>query len=336
MFQSRQTRLLPADLAIDLGTANTLVVERGAGVIFEEPSICCFKSGGPEPEIFAAGSEAHGFVGRAAKPFEIVRPLMNGVLSDMTAARELLRFATRAHRRSWRRARPRVLIGVPADATQAERKALATAAIDAGLASPQLLDEPLLSAIGVGLAVEEPRGRMVVDCGAGTTEVAVISLGRICISQSVRGGGEALDRALIDHFQLKHRFLIGTSTAERLKLDLSALLGSDAHDALLEVRGLDSARGVPKTIAIRAAELADIWDRNVDGILAAVRAALGQTPPELSKDIFDDGITLAGGAAMTGLLARRITESTGIRAQIGNAPLRSVAAGLATVLEDCR
>jgi rod shape-determining protein MreB len=336
MLQIRQSRLLPADIAIDLGTANTLVVERGSGVVFDEPSTCCFKNYGSTPEFVAAGAEAHRYVGRVSKPLKIVRPLMNGVLSDMTAARELLKFATRGHRRSWRLTRPRALIGVPADATKAERSALTTAAEDAGLSHPQLLDEPLLSAIGIGLAVEEPRGRMVVDCGAGTTEVAVISLGRICISHSVRGGGEALDRALIDHFHLHHRFQIGSSTAERLKLELSSSLGRADGEQLLEVRGLDTTIGVPKTIVVRARELSSVWSRNVDGVIVAIRAALGETPPELSHDILDDGISLTGGAAMTGLLARRITEATGIRAHVAESPLRSVASGLARVLDDCR
>lgn len=333
MLQIRPARFRPADIAIDLGTANTLVVERGSGVVFDEPSVCCFKAGGAAPELVAAGTEAHRYVGRVAKPLRIVRPLLNGVLSDMAAARELLKFATRAHRRSWRLTRLRALIGVPADATAAERNALLTAAVDAGLSHPELLEEPLLSAIGIGLAVDEPRGRMIVDCGAGTTEVAVISLGRICLSRSVRGGGEALDRALIDHFHLKHRFQIGTSTAERLKLELSSALGRGDSAQRLEVRGLDSANGLPKTVTVRAGELSPVWDRSTDAVLAAIRAALGETPPELSHDILEDGISLAGGAAMTGLLARRITECTGISAHVAELPLRSVASGLARLLE---
>lgn len=336
MFQIRPTRLQAADIAIDLGTANTLVVERGSGITFDEPSVCCFRNGGPALELVAAGAEAHRFVGRVSKPLKIVRPLMNGVLSDMTAARELLKFATRAHRKSWRATRPRALIGVPTDATEAERKALTNAAMDAGLAQPQLMDEPLLSAIGAGLAIEEPRGRMIVDCGAGTTEVAVISLGRICLSQSVRGGGEALDRAIIDHFHLNHRFHIGSSTAERLKLELSAALAANEGDALLEVRGLDAGFGVPKTMKVRADELAPIWGKNVDSVLLALRNALVETPPELSQDILDDGITLAGGAAMTALLAQRITEATGVRTHVADVPLRSVASGLGRMLEEAR
>ena len=333
MFQIRQPRASRADIAIDLGTANTLVVERGSGIVFDEPSICCFKAYDAVPEFVAAGFEARQLVGRVTRPLKIVRPLANGVLSDMKAARELLKFATRHRRRSWGLSRPRALIGVPADATEAERRALSTAALDAGLSQPRLVDEPLLSAIGIGLRVEEPKGRMIVDCGAGTTEVAVISLGRICLSQSIRGGGEALDRALVGHLHLHHRFLIGASSSESLKLELSEALAQGDVERLLEIRGLDAAAGVPKTIHLPARELSKIWHMNMDNVVAAVRAALAATPPELSQDIFDDGISLTGGAAMTGLLAREISENTGVPARVANAPLQSVAAGLGQLLE---
>ena len=322
-----------ADIAIDFGTANTLVVERGSGIVFDEPSICCFKAFDAVPEFVAAGAEAQTYVGRTPRPLRIVRPLRNGVLSDMAAARELLRFATRTLRPAWRLGRTHALIGLPADATEAEQRALSTAAVDAGLAEPELVAEPLMSAIGVGLAVDEPRGRMVVDCGAGTTEVVVISLGRICLSHSARGGSEALDRMLVDHLHHQHRFQIGSSTAERLKLELSSLLDRGANDSLLEVRGLDVAQGIPRTIAVPASELLAVWDRYSQEVVSAVRSALAETPPELSQDILEDGITLTGGAAMTGLLARRITDETGIAAKVSEAPLKAVASGLAALLE---
>jgi rod shape-determining protein MreB len=205
--------------------------------------------------------------------------------------------------------------------------------MDAGLAQPELVAEPFLSALGAGLDVDEPRGSMVVDCGAGTTEVALISLGAICLAHSVRGGGEALDRAFIDHLHLKRRFQVGPATAERLKLELSILLQSGAMDRLLEVRGLDTASGVPKTIAVPASELLTVWERYLDSVVSAILAALGETPPELSQDILEDGIILTGGAAMTGLLAQRIREAVGVDVRIAPAPLRSVAAGLARFLE---
>jgi rod shape-determining protein MreB len=325
-----------ADIAIDLGTANTLVVERGSGIVFDQPSICCFKGFDAIPEFVAAGAEALTYVGRTPKPLRIVRPLRNGVLSDIGAARELIRYATRTLRPAWRLARTRALIGLPADATQAERRALATAAVDAGLAEPELVAEPLMSAIGAGLAVDEPRGRMVVDCGAGTTEVIIISLGQICFNHSVRGGGEALDRMLIDHLHQRHRFQIGSSTAEQLKLELSSLLARGAASALLEVRGLDVTQGIPRTITVPACELLAVWDRYSQEILGAVRTALAETPPELCRDILEDGITLTGGAAMTGLLASLISDRTGVETRVSEAPLKAVADGLGALLNDSR
>lgn len=324
-----------ADIAIDLGTANTLVVKPGSGIVFDQPSVCCFKAYDAVPQFVAAGDEARSFVGRASKPLKIVWPLRNGVLSDMASARELLKFATGRHRRSWRFGRPRALIGVPAEATEAERKALTTAALDAGLAEPRLIDEPLLAAIGLGWDVDEPRGRMIVDCGAGTTEVAVISLGRICVSHSVRGGGDALDQALIDHLHLKHRFDIGVATAEQLKLDLVASLEQGDTERQLEVRGLDVTLGVPATIAPSAGELSAIWDRHAEAVAEAVRAALHDTHPELCQDIFDDGITLTGGAS-TSLLADKITEETGVVARVADSPLLAVANGLERLLDQRR
>ena len=322
-----------ADLAIDLGTANTIVVERGSGVVFDEPSVCCFSGHGAASELVAAGTEARRLVGRIAEPLRTVRPLRHGVVSDMKAARELLRIAAAPARSRWGLRRARVVIGVPADTTEAERRALITAASDAGLPAPELVAEPFLSAIGAGLDVRETRGRMVVDCGAGTTEVAVISIGAICFAHSVRGGGDALDRALIEHLHSRRGFKVGASTAERLKLELSASLDSGDKDRLIEVRGLELATGAPRTIAVPAGELMTVWDRYSDPVLSAVLAALAKTSPELSEDILEDGILLTGGAAMTGLLADRISRSTGIVARVSEAPLQSVAAGLAQLLE---
>ena len=321
------------DIAIDLGTANTIVVERGSGIVFDEPSVCCFNGFGAGATLMAAGIEAQSFVGRVARPLRIERPLRNGVLSDMTAARELLGFATRRLRTGLRLGRPRIVIGIPADVTQAERTALITAAADAGLADPELVAEPFLAALGAGLDVDEPRGRMIVDCGAGTTEVAVISLGAICLSHSVRGGGEALDRAFIDHLHLRRRFQIGTATAERLKLELSSLVESGSIDRLVEVRGLDSASGVPMSIAVPAAELLAVWERHAEAVVAAVLATLNDTPPELSQDILEDGILLTGGAALMGLLAQEVSEATGIEVRIADAPLTSVASGLEQIFD---
>lgn len=328
-----------ADLAIDLGTANTLVIERGSGVIFNEPSVCCFSGAGTRPALFAAGSEANAMLDRVSRPLRIARPLRGGVLSDMAAARELLRFAARRARGAWRPGpwRLRALIGVPADATQAEQRALLTAAHDAGLPHARLLAEPLMAAIGADLAIDEARGRMVVDCGAGTTEVAVISLGGICLSSTARIGGETLDMALIDYLHLKHRFQIGFATAERMKLELAHLLTSDGGlHAILAIKGKNLATGMPETLSLPASDLVAVYEKHLKQIIDTIRSALRRTSPELSKDIFEDGITLTGGAAMTGLLCQRIADMTGLGAEIADDPLDCVARGLGRIMDNGR
>jgi rod shape-determining protein MreB and related proteins len=324
-----------ADLAIDLGTANTIVVERGSGVIFNQPSVCCFADAGAGARLFAAGADAHAMIGRVARPLRIARPLRNGVLSDMAAGRELLRHAVRRTGGAWRARRARALIGVPADATQAEQRALLTAAEDAGLGQVRLLPEPLMAAIGAGLDVDVPRGRMVIDCGAGTTEVVVISMGSICLSATVRIGGDTLDEALLDHLHLRHRFQIGVATAERLKLELAELLDAgDATDRVLHMKGQNPAVGRPETLSLPAAELVRVYERHLQNVVDIVRSALHRTPPELSQDIHDDGILLTGGASMAGLLSQRIGEATGLATRIAAAPLDCVALGLSRTLED--
>jgi rod shape-determining protein MreB and related proteins len=321
------------ELGIDLGTANTLVVAAGTGVVFDQPSVCCFQGYDAVPRFIAAGSEAHKHVGKVSRPLKIVHPLRNGVLSDMSAARELLSFVHRTVAGGIRFRRIRAVIGVPADATQAEKHALSTAAMDGGFAEPQLLAEPLLAAIGLGLDVEEPRARMIVDCGAGTTEVAVIALGAICLSHSVRGGGEALDQSLADHLHSRHRFQIGAPSAEALKLKLSSALAAEDSFAEVEIRGLDAASGLPRMLCLPPAELLNVWNKHADQIVRAVKATLSETPPELSHDILEDGIILTGGAAMTALLSDRISVATGIGTEIADAPLRAVAKGLQRTLE---
>lgn len=327
------TRSRGAALGIDLGTAHTLVVAPGAGVLFDQPSVCCFQAFDAVPRFIAAGSQASSYVGKVAKPLKIVRPLKNGVLSDMAAARELLQFVRKAvgASRGFHRIRPH--IGIPADATQSERRALATAALDAGFGEPELVPEPLLAAMGLGLDVHDARGRMIVDCGAGTTEAVVISLGSICVSTSVRGGGEALDQSLADHLAFHHRFQIGVAAAETLKLQLSDVLGTGNKDRIVEVKGLDTTSGLPRVLSVPATELLPVWLRHMEQIVRIVRAALRETPPELSQDVLEDGITLTGGGALSALLAERIAARTGVGVRVADAPRHCVALGLQRLLE---
>ncbi|MBX3595782.1 rod shape-determining protein [Sphingomonas sp.] len=320
------------DFAIDLGTANTLVVDKAGGVIFEQPSVCCFDgSVGPDGKLFAVGADAQPMIGREVNRLRTVRPLRNGVLVDVRATCELLKFALKPLTPKRRLRASRVVIGVPTDATQAERRALGRAAHDAGLAEPMRLADPMLAAIGSGLDVAEARGRMIVDCGAGLTDIVVISLGGICISRSVRGGGDAVDAALVHHLHLRKQFNIGQSTAEALKIALSEALMSPGR-SYVEVKGLDMRNGLPRVLALDVEELRPIVERHADEIASAVRGAFAATQPDLVSGILDDGISLTGGAAMTALVAERIQRSTGISVRVMDAPQRAVARGLAVML----
>lgn len=320
-------------VGIDLGTANTIAVMQGEGIVFDQPTVCCFQAYDAVPRFIAAGAEAHGFIGKVAKPLKIVRPLRKGVLSDMVAARELFRFIRRSVGPFPRFARIRPHIGIPADATQSERRALETAAIDAGFGTPHLISEPLLAAIGLDLDIEQARGRMIVDCGAGTTEVAVISLGKVCLSKSVRGGGEALDQALIDYFASYHRFKIGASAAETLKIQLSDVLAGRSGVDNVEVRGLDAKSGLPRTLSVPAHELLPVWMKQVAQVIKIVREALAETLPELSEGILEDGITLTGGGAYCALLAEGIEADTGVPTHLGEEAMKCVARGLQRVIQ---
>lgn len=319
------------DVAIDFGTANTLVVDRTGGVVFDQPSLCCFAGRESDAHLVAAGAEAKSFLGRVEGVMRISRPLRNGVLSDIRSASELLRFATREIGSRWSSKRLRALIGVPADATQAERKAMETAALDAGMARPMLVPEPILAAIGADLDIGQARGRMIVDCGAGITEVAVISLGGICVMRSSRGGSEELDRSLTDHLRIRHRFRIGDASAERLKIAVSQAL-LDGNDGSVAISGLELASGMPTNIDIAIAELLPLWEKYIDRVVRIVRVALRETPPELARDILEDGLVMTGGAAVTGLLASSLSMSTGVAVRIAPEPLRSTGLGLASLL----
>jgi rod shape-determining protein MreB len=323
-----------ADLAVDLGTANTIVVARSAGVVFEQSTVCCFDDDiDAAAHLYTAGCAAKRLIGREVKQLRTVRPLRNGVLVDVAATRELLKFAIKPTRARGRLSRPRAIIGVPSDATQAERRALTRAAYDAGLAEPLLIAEPILAAIGLGMDVEAPRGRMIVDCGAGTTDVVVLSLGGICASKSVRGGGDGVDAALLQHLHMRRHFQIGHSAAEVLKMKLSEALalGTATH---VEVRGLDTKSGLPRLLELEVGELSPILEEYAAQVTAVVRAAFAKTPPDLAIDILDDGIALTGGAALTALVAERIADSTGLRVYRADDPRKAVSKGLQVMLDD--
>jgi len=322
-----------ADIAIDLGTANTRVVARGSGMVFDEPSLCCFSSGGTRPRLVAAGEAVRPMVDRTPDSLKVTRPLRRGVLQDIDATRELLAYATSSSLSRRRLRSPTVAIGIPADATQAERSALLTAAGDAGLGPVNLINEPFAAALGAGLPVHHPEGSMIVECGAGTTEVAVISLGGICLTRSVRVGGAALDAALADHFHFRRKFLIGEITTERLKCDLVRLLGTpDGDDQMIEAKGRSLTSGIPGVQQAPVSELRPVVTKHVMQIVEVVRDILNQTPPELSHDIYEKGLTLTGGSATIPCIGQAITQETGLRVHIPDRPEQCVMLGLEAML----
>lgn len=325
-----------ADVAIDFGTANLRVIRPQDGIVFDEPSLCCFTRGGVTQDLVAAGSEARPMVDRTPANLQIRRPLRRGVLQDLDTARDMLRYALDRMPDGRRMRVGRGVFGVPADATAAERSALLTAAQDAGFRSTQLVAEPFAAAIGAGLPVHEAVGTMIVECGAGTTEVAVLSLGDICLTRSVRRGGAALDRAIADHLHFRHKFLIGDATAEAVKQDYvrqRSLVGAGGPaPETIELKGRSLGSGMPTTLAIALAELDQVVAKHVAQIVDVVRNVLIATPPELSHDIHERGIILTGGSALTPLLQSMIAQATGLAVHPAPDPALCVANGLHQML----
>lgn len=319
------------EFAIDFGTANLRVIRRGEGVVFDEPSLCCYADLDSVPSLAAAGTAALAMLDRTPRRLSIRRPVRRGVLQDIGTASELLRYAIQRALGRERIGAANVMVGVPADATQAERRAMVTAARDAGLGAVRLMSEPFSAAIGADLPVEAPSGTMIVDCGAGTTEVAVVSLGGICVTRSARGGGAALDQAIADHLHFRHKFLIGERTAERIKRDYAALRRVDTGGAIV-VKGRSLVSRTPASLRVPVAELDRVVEKHVAHIIEIIREVLNQTPPELSHDIHARGIVLTGGSAMTPRLREMIEEDTGLSVKVAADPAHCVAKGLHRLL----
>jgi rod shape-determining protein MreB len=321
------------DFAIDFGTANTRVVTADGAILFDEPSLCCFAGRVDVGELIAAGAAVSPMRDRATGELRIVRPLHRGVLSDIAAARDYLAYAVRTGAGQRRLRSLRAIIGVPADSTNAERGALLTAASDAGLGAVELLTEPLAAAWGAGLNVDDPRGTMIVECGAGTTEAAVLSLGGICATASVRGGGDALDTAIADHLHFQHKFLIGISSAENAKREIVGMLQDQvAADANIRFKGRSLVNGLPATLGLPIGDLLPVIDKHIAGITSMVRNLLGQISPELSRDIHDHGIVLTGGSAAISLVGSALAKATGLRVSLAPNHAYCVAIGLQKAL----
>jgi rod shape-determining protein MreB len=322
---------LGRDMAVDLGTANTLVYVRGRGIVLNEPSVVAVnvKDGRP----LAVGIEAKRMIGRTPGHIQAVRPLRDGVINNFEITEKMLRyFITRVHQRRW--AKPRMVICVPSGVTGVEKRAVQEAAEYAGARkTPFIIEEPMAAAIGAGLPVHEPTGNMVVDIGGGTTEVAVISLGGIVTSQSVRIGGDELDEAIIQFIKKEYSLALGERTAEEIKIALGSAYPLE-QEMRAEIRGRDLVTGLPKTIVTSTEEVRRAIEEPVTAIVDSVKVTLDKTPPELAADIMEAGIVLTGGGALLHGLDVRLKSETGMPIVIANNPLFSVALGAGQCLEE--
>ncbi len=321
------------DLAIDLGTANTLVYVRGKGIVLNEPSVVAVNTntGG----ILAVGAEAKKMIGRTPGNIVAIRPLKDGVIADFEITERMLRyFILKIHRRRYL-ARPRVVVCVPSGITGVERRAVIEASSQAGARQVHIIEEPMAAAIGAGLPVHEATGNMVVDIGGGTTEVAVISLGGIVTAQSIRVAGDELDNAIVQHIKKEYSLLLGERSAEQIKMSIGSAFGLEGEkDEHAEIRGRDLVSGLPKTVVISAAEVREAIDEPVNAIIDAVKTTLDQCPPELAGDVMDRGIVLTGGGALLRGLDERLRRETGMPIHIAENPLDSVALGSGKCVEE--
>jgi len=319
------------DLAIDLGTANSLVYSKGRGIVVSEPSIVAVnqKTG----KVEAVGREAKEMLGRTPGNIIAIRPMKDGVIADFEYPERLLSyFIEKAHNRKFG-VRPRIVIGVPSEITQVEKRAVRDSAMRAKATEVYLVEQAMMAAIGAGLPITEPTGNMVLDIGGGTADVAVLSMAGIVYSRSVRVAGNEMDEAIIQYIKRKYNLLIGERTAEEVKMKLGSAFPLD-EELTLEIKGRDLVEGVPKTIVVSDDEIRESLAETVATIIEAVRVALEQTPPELSADIVDRGIVLTGGGALLKNLDKRLREETGLPVSIADDPLTSVVMGTGKMLTD--
>ena len=317
------------DMAVDLGTANTLVYVRGRGIVLSEPSVVAIdqRSG----EVHAVGVEAKRMLGRTPGTISAIRPLKDGVIADFDVTEQMLRhFIQKVHQHRF--AHPRVVVCVPSGVTGVEKRAVEEATLSAGAREAHLIEEPIAAAIGAGLPVSEPTGNMIVDIGGGTTEVAVISLGGIVVSQSLRVGGDEMDEAIISHVKKEYKLLIGQQTAEEIKLEIGSAFDM-REEFHAEVRGRDMLTGLPKTVVLSSEEVRHALEEPVSQIIDAIRSTLDKTPPELAADIMDRGIVLAGGGALLAGLDERLRHETQMPSHLAESPLTCVAVGSGRSLE---
>src|SRR5690348_2340021 len=327
-------KLFSRDLAIDLGTANTLIYIRGMGIVSNEPSVVAVQQesrGGKK--VLAVGKEAKEMLGRTPGNIVAIRPMKDGVIADFEITAAMLRYFIRAAHNRSTLVKPRIIIGIPSGITEVERRAVREAAESAGAREVYLIEQPMAAAIGAGLPITEPSGNMIVDIGGGTSDVAVISLAGIVYAKSVRVGGDKMDEAIIQHIKRKYNLLIGERTAELIKITIgSAYPGNEIQT--MEIKGRDLVAGVPKIIEITDEEIREALMEPVHQVVESVRIALERTPPELASDIVDKGIVLAGGGALLRNLDVLLREETGLPVTLADDPLTAVVMGAGKALDE--
>ena len=319
------------DIGIDLGTANTLVYVKDRGIVLREPSVVAIQQG--SNRVLAVGEEAKRMLGRTPGNIVAIRPMKAGVIADFEVTEAMLRyFIRKAHNRKWV-VRPRIIISVPSGITEVEKRAVKDSATHAGAREVYLIEEPMAAAIGVGLPVQEPAGNMIVDIGGGTTEVAIISLAGIVLSRSVRVGGDEMDEAIVQYLKRVYNLMIGERTAEEIKITIGSAypLGEEMS---MEVKGRDLVAGLPKTLTITSEEIREALQEPVSAIVEAIRITLERCPPELSSDLVDRGIVLAGGTSQLRGMDKLLAEQTGLPVHVAEDPLSAVAEGTGVVLHE--
>ena len=324
--------LFSHDVGIDLGTANTLVTVRHRGIVISEPSVVAIES--RSKRVLAIGAEAKRMVGRTPANIVAIRPLRDGVISDFDVTEQMIRhFINKAHDRYARIPRPRVVIGIPSGVTEVEKRAVRDATINAGARWARLIEEPMAAAIGAGLPVSEPSGSLIVDIGSGTTEVAVVSLGGIVVSRSIRVGGDEMDSDIVAFARREYNLLMGERTAEEIKISAGSSYPS-ADSRSVTFRGSDLLTGLPRSVEVTGDQLREALEPSVAQIIQAIKDTIEETPPELVADIMDQGIVLAGGGALLAGLDRRVAESTQMPVHVADDPLTCVVRGTGRVLEE--
>ena len=326
------TAMWSQDMAIDLGTANTLVVLKGQGVVLNEPSVVAVVDNKGKKSVLAVGDEAKTMLGRTPGNIQAIRPLRDGVIADFIVTEEMIKhFIKKVHKRS-SFANPRILICVPTGSTPVERKAIQDSALAAGARRVQLIEEPIAAAIGAGLPIQEATGSMVVDIGGGTTEIAVMSLGGVVYSESLRVAGDAMDNALKEYMREEYNLMIGDSTAEKIKKDIGTAIPTNNNT--YAVKGRDLRSGTPKEVNISEQDTSEALNPILKEIVSGIKKALENTPPELSADLVDMGLTMTGGGSLLKNIDKRFSKETGLPVNIADDPLSCVAIGTGKALDD--